>query len=424
MPNSLRLNPIKAVATLLLVFLFVQIPLTQNTDDKTHINVYHILLLTLPFLYVPSLKHFRVNMATIFIVVLTLTTIFAAPAYGAGLRSTQLVFVVMAFFMGSMYGRKFDDQDWTKIFSIVFVCTVIFVILRDIAFAGQLAAIYTRTGYAENMLYLSTGGRNIEASLLVMLSILLLGTRFYFPSVMLALLTSGMMQSRAGLIGTAISLWIFLWRTRKTKLYYLNLALGMALLVLVAALIFTSVVDIPVLDRFNLKSETTLEENGVGRLALWHYAGVALHKNLLGYGIGNGVPVMEKLSGIDFVENNVHNVYLQFLLEGGVQSLVAYLIMIVAILAKRATTRIQRNVKAYLICYLVLSTIQFNGSEAYLWFFIGAFFAFPTWSAQEESDPPVTSGRRGLPTAQALPHADGDNHKSDSLALIHSQEPR
>ena len=424
MPNSLRLNPIKAVATLLLVFLFVQIPLTQNTDDKTHINVYHILLLTLPFLYVPSLKHFRVNMATIFIVVLTLTTIFAAPAYGAGLRSTQLVFVVMAFFMGSMYGRKFDDQDWTKIFSIVFVCTVIFVILRDIAFAGQLAAIYTRTGYAENMLYLSTGGRNIEASLLVMLSILLLGTRFYFPSVMLALLTSGMMQSRAGLIGTAISLWIFLWRTRKTKLYYLNLALGMALLVLVAALIFTSVVDIPVLDRFNLKSETALEENGVGRLVLWHYAGVALHKNLLGYGIGNGVPVMEKLSGIDFVENNVHNVYLQFLLEGGVQSLVAYLIMIVAILAKRATTRIQRNVKAYLICYLVLSTIQFNGSEAYLWFFIGAFFAFPTWSAQEENDPPVTSGRRGLPTAQALPHADGDNHKSDSLALIHSQEPR
>jgi len=424
LPNSLRLNPIKAVATLLLVFLFVQIPLTQNTDDKTHINVYHILLLTLPFLYVPSLKHFRVNMATIFIVVLTLTTIFAAPAYGAGLRSTQLVFVVMAFFMGSMYGRKFDDQDWTKIFSIVFVCTVIFVILRDIAFAGQLAAIYTRTGYAENMLYLSTGGRNIEASLLVMLSILLLGTRFYFPSVMLALLTSGMMQSRAGLIGTAISLWIFLWRTRKTKLYYLNLALGMALLVLVAALIFTSVVDIPVLDRFNLKSETTLEENGVGRLVLWHYAGVALHKNLLGYGIGNGVPVMEKLSGIDFVENNVHNVYLQFLLEGGVQSLVAYLIMIVAILAKRATTRIQRNVKAYLICYLVLSTIQFNGSEAYLWFFIGAFFAFPTWSAQEENDPPVTSGRRGLPTAQALPHADGDNHKSDSLALIHSQEPR
>ena len=424
MPNSLRLNPIKAVATLLLVFLFVQIPLTQNTDDKTHINVYHILLLTLPFLYVPSLKHFRVNTATIFIVVLTLTTIFAAPAYGAGLRSTQLVFVVMAFFMGSMYGRKFDDQDWTKIFSIVFVCTVIFVILRDIAFAGQLAAIYTRTGYAENMLYLSTGGRNIEASLLVMLSILLLGTRFYFPSVMLALLTSGMMQSRAGLIGTAISLWIFLWRTRKTKLYYLNLALGMALLVLVAALIFTSVVDIPVLDRFNLKSETTLEENGVGRLVLWHYAGVALHKNLLGYGIGNGVPVMEKLSGIDFVENNVHNVYLQFLLEGGVQSLVAYLIMIVAILAKRATTRIQRNVKAYLICYLVLSTIQFNGSEAYLWFFIGAFFAFPTWSAQEENDPPVTSGRRGLPTAQALPHADGDHHKSDSLALIHSQEPR
>lgn len=390
MTTSLKINSIKAVATLLLVFLFVQIPLTQNTDDKTHINVYHILLLTLPWLYIPSLKHFRLNAATVFIAVLTVTTILAAPAYGAGLRSTQLIFVMAAFFMGSMYGRKFVDQDWRKIFAIVFVCTVIFIILRDIAFAGQLSAIYTRTGYATNMLYLSTGGRNIEASLLVMLSILLLGTRLYFPSMLLALLTSGMMQSRAGLIGTALSLGVFLWRSRKGKFYYLILALGVALLILIAALIFTSVVDIPLLDRFNLKSETDLEQNGVGRLALWHYAGQALDKNLLGYGIGNGVPVMEKLSGVTFVENNVHNVYLQFLLEGGVQSLLAYLVMIVAMLFKRVVTPMQRNIKAYLICYLVLSTIQFNGSEAYLWFFVGAFFAFPT-AALSETETPATT---------------------------------
>jgi len=140
-----------------------------------------------------------------------------------------------------------------------------------------------------------------------------------------------------------------------------------------------------------------------------------LHKNLLGYGIGNGVPVMEKLSGIAFVENNVHNVYLQFLLEGGVQSLAAYLIMIVAILFKRATTPMQRNVKAYLICYLVLSTIQFNGSEAYLWFFIGAFFAFPKWAADEAPTPVDHPG-----PAQSLPLA----YKNDNPALIHLQEPR
>lgn len=407
MPANLKVNPTTAVATLLLVFLFVQIPLTQNTDDKTHINVYHILLLMLPFFYLPSLKYFRVNAATVFIAVLTLTTILAIPDYGAGLRSTQLIFVMTAFFMGSMYGRKFVDRDWSKIFKIVFGCTVIFIILRDIAFAGQLAAIYTRTGYATDMLYLSTGGRNIEASLLVMLSILLLGTRFYVPSILLALLTSGMMQSRAGLIGCAISLWIYLWRTRKGKFYYLNLALGLALLILICALISTSVIDIPLLDRFNLKSETALEQNGVGRLALWHYAGIALDKNLFGYGIGNGVPVMEKLSGMTFVENNVHNVYLQFLLEGGVQSLAAYLLMIGAMLLKRVTTPMQRNIKAYLICYLVLSTIQFNGSEAYLWFFVGAFFAFPS--------PPVTAASAGfnprLRSAAASPaHATALEH--------------
>lgn len=420
MPTHLRLNPTKAIATVLLVFLFVQIPLIQSTEDKSHINVYHILLLVLPVLYLPSLKHFRFNAATLFITVLCVTTMFATLNYGGGLRSTQLVFVITAFFMGSMYGRKFDDQEWTKILSIVFVCAFVFVILRDIAFSGQLAAIYTRTGYDDNVLYLSTGGRNIEASLLVMLSILLLGSRLYLPSILLALLTSGSMQSRAGLIGCAISLCIFLWRARKNKPYYLTLALSLAMLTLAAGLVLTSVVDIPVLDRFNLKSETDLAQNGVGRLALWHYAGVALQKNLFGYGIGNGVPIMEKLSGLEFVENNVHNVFLQFLLEGGVQSLITYVIMIVAILAKRATTRVQRNVKAYLFCYLMLSTIQFNGSEAYLWFFIGAFFAFPKRADQTSSNSSrsghAAAGPTTAPTSHPLMHS--------FSALVQPQEHR
>jgi O-antigen ligase len=97
------------------------------------------------------------------------------------------------------------------------------------------------------------------------------------------------------------------------------------------------------------------------------------------------------------VENNVHNVYLQFLLEGGVQSLAAYLAMIAAILAKKVATPMQRNVKAFLLCYLVLSFIQFNGYEAYLWFFIGMFLAFPRQ---------LTARALRLPwrAAPALPH--------------------
>jgi len=138
--------------------------------------------------------------------------------------------------------------------------------------------------------------------------------------------------------------------------------------------VLSSVIDIPVIDRFNLQAETQLEQKNVGRLALWTSAGTALEHNLMGYGVGNGVPVMEQISGLEFVENNVHDIYLQFLLEGGVQSLLLFLALAGHILFSRTDGQ-QGNVKAFLLCYLMLAFIEFSGYEAYFWFFVGMFYA-------------------------------------------------
>ena len=93
-----------------------------------------------------------------------------------------------------------------------------------------------------------------------------------------------------------------------------------------------------------------------------------------GYGVGNGVPLMEEISGLTFVENNVHNIYLQFLLEGGIQSLLLFLFMVGHILIRPAEGQ-QRNIKAFLFLYLMLALIEFSGYEAYFWFFVGMFYA-------------------------------------------------
>ena len=142
----------------------------------------------------------------------------------------------------------------------------------------------------------------------------------------------------------------------------------------VVGLILSQVIDVPVLDRFNLQAETQLEHKNVGRLALWTNAGVALKQNLLGYGVGNGVPIMEQISGLKFVENNVHNIYLQFLLEGGLQSALLFLLMCAHILFSKTEGQ-NTNVKAFLLLYLMLACIEFSGYEAYFWFFVGMFYA-------------------------------------------------
>ena len=35
----------------------------------------------------------------------------------------------------------------------------------------------------------------------------------------------------------------------------------------------------------------------------------------------------------------------------------------------------QRNIKAFLLLYLMLAFIEFSGYEAYFWFFVGMFYA-------------------------------------------------
>ncbi|MDR6935642.1 O-antigen ligase family protein [Luteibacter sp. 3190] len=368
------INRTRAAAVSLMAMIFVQVPLSHSTSSKSHVNVYHLLLLLFPLLYLPAARYLKVNPATAFIGTMIATSAAAGATYGGGLRSTLLVFVASSYFLGVVFGRKLPEMDLRRIFIWVLGCCITFLLVRDAVYAGQLGAVYARSEGASSILYMSTGGRNIEASLLALLSILMLGTRAYPIAAGIALLTSGMMLSRAGLIGTAISIGIAAYRARKTRDYYFYTFLGVAVGVLLVGLVVSSVIDVPILDRFNLQAETQLAHKNVGRLALWNTAGLALDHNLLGYGVGNGVPMMEELSGLTFVENNVHNIYLQFLLEGGVQSLLLFLVMVGQILLTRTEGQ-QSNIKAFLLCYLILAFIEFSGYEAYLWFFVGMFYA-------------------------------------------------
>lgn len=368
------INRTRAAAVSLMAMIFVQVPLSHSTSSKSHVNVYHLLLLLFPLLYLPAARYLKVNPATAFIGTMIATSAAAGATYGGGLRSTLLVFVASSYFLGVVFGRKLPEMDLRRIFIWVLGCCITFLLVRDAVYAGQLGAVYARSEGASSILYMSTGGRNIEASLLALLSILMLGTRAYPIAAGIALLTSGMMLSRAGLIGTAISIGIAAYRARKTRDYYFYTFLGVAAGVLLVGLVVSSVIDVPILDRFNLQAETQLAHKNVGRLALWNTAGLALDHNLLGYGVGNGVPMMEELSGLTFVENNVHNIYLQFLLEGGVQSLLLFLVMVGQILLTRTEGQ-QSNIKAFLLCYLILAFIEFSGYEAYLWFFVGMFYA-------------------------------------------------
>src|SRR4051812_23713104 len=97
-------------ATLLLVvLLFVQIPISQNEDSKAHVNLYHFLLIVLPVYFVPGIFKLKLNLAVLLFVVFVATSLIVAPAYGAGLRSTLILFAASAYCLGALAAKKLTE---------------------------------------------------------------------------------------------------------------------------------------------------------------------------------------------------------------------------------------------------------------------------------------------------------------------------
>ena len=111
-----------------------------------------------------------------------------------------------------------------------------------------------------------------------------------------------------------------------------------------------------------------------GRKAMWEQFPEAMaESNYLGYGAGNAMYGLEKVSGIDFSEQNVHNYYLQVMLEFGLLGLPLYLILVFHLLKRIHWAKMADPLAMILLCYFISSLIQFRGAESMIWLYMGVF---------------------------------------------------
>jgi len=70
-------------------------------------------------------------------------------------------------------------------------------------------------------------------------------------------------------------------------------------------------------------------------------------------------------------EDNLHNLYLQHLVDTGVQGLVVFLLLAGLAWHRVLVSRFQNPMVLYVGIYFVLALLQFRGAEALLWFVYG-----------------------------------------------------
>lgn len=113
------------------------------------------------------------------------------------------------------------------------------------------------------------------------------------------------------------------------------------------------------------------DPGSVGRLTLWDGGLKVFVRYPLGVGQGNAVPQVERILGAALPEDNLHNQYLQHLVETGVQGFAVFCAFALTTWWRLRSSQWQDALLWYAGLYLILAFIQFRGADSLFWFVYG-----------------------------------------------------
>lgn len=234
------------------------------------------------------------------------------------------------------------------------------------------------------------GGVNIEVSWLAMFGVFFRNDwkgRAYLGCV---LALSLVFSSRSGLVLVALSaLYVFVANAGLTSRRLARTLACLACCAL-AALLLAIVCGMPVVDRL---LSIGGDGGSLGRMSIWGYSlGAFQRAPLLGYGGGNAMNAVRELSGYVFNENNVHNIYLQILVDYGIVGMAFFATTVVLFMRSVVRERLSNPFSAFLVLYLVIGLIQFRGGDPLVGFMAGCWVA--------SASPGVLRPAVGHPTAR------------------------
>jgi hypothetical protein len=360
----------------LIATLFVQIPVYESDSGANTLNLYHVLIaatFVLTFRLRPSLN---VSPDTLFFTVLMATSVLGWSIYGLTIRGALLPIAFVSFVVGNRWHQLTSDGDRRSTYQLVFAAVVIATIIRNLLYLDQLGSVYSRSTGDTSLFCLASGGKNLEATLLGIVSMLLIGTVAFVPAVFMAGVTSLFMMSRSGILAAFLSLMFWLIHGTFGRAKFIAGSTILLAALLACLLTFEGTIRIPIVERFDLSTERAYAAHDQGRLAIWSAAVEILSSQPLGHGVGNGFRILNDHMGGHLRENNAHNILVELALDGGVQTSLLFVLIMVWIM--RTPGMILNPAHRAALAYGMLGLVEFTGYDAVGWFFIGVSHAART----------------------------------------------
>jgi O-antigen ligase len=309
----------------------------------------------------------------VYFVVIGATALLASLSFGPQAAIVNTIFAAYAATVGAAAGRMAGADRSLRALRWASVLVLAAVLLKTALFLPEIVRFLASPFGHPTLPTFYGGGPKLEATWVAMAGVFLIGSRMFLPYMLGCAILCAAYASRAGFIVVALVLTVSMAGTLfrggggRLRKWMLPIAVGALSVAAVAAARGVEGADY-IAQRFQSIGD---DPGSTGRLTLWTGGVEVFTSHPFGVGLGNAVPQIERTIGASVTEDNLHNQYLQHLVETGVQGLAAYLLLVGLAVRRLLASRLRDPMLVYVGIYFLLAMLQFRGAEALLWFVYG-----------------------------------------------------
>lgn len=339
------------------------------------LRAYHLIPL---FFLFPLIKKQKIKMpprGILGFVFYALTSSFLNAFWGFGLNSLLFnyifAFYVMLVIMN--FGDSISFDEWIGLLQKGAIIFMIAVCIKNLIQIDVIIS-FLKSPYGHPLIYrFNEGGPNLEASWLAIYGFLF-GSKITKKTMIynfLSVFTSAIYSSRCAMVINIIwVVWIFLCNASHFKFSYIvGFIFVFSIFIIVG---FKNGIFNYIIERF-ISSGSDM--GSLGRINLWKYFPDLITNYPFGVGLGNSVSAIESVSGTDYLESNMHNLYMQMFVDLGIVGGIYYLILILYFLVKEYK-KIFNPVIIILFCYFLISLLQYRGAETPFIIFLSTYLIY------------------------------------------------
>lgn len=323
-------------------------------------------------LFLPLLgNHIKISniYILIFYGIMIVSTILGAYTFGVNSLVLNYIYGLYLLTIILTVGKNIAYSEWIGVFRNSAIIVTGLIIINDYLQRGAIIQFLNYPFGHPSIDYLFGGGANLEATWVSLFLFAFNDSKLFLPYLVFCLGISAIYASRVGMMIIAIYIVLKIF-SRKGNVNLLKIFSLFLLGIAIIIYMFNIGVFDYIISRF---VAIGTDPGSLGRLAMWEFAVQAINDNPFGVGIGNALNYLRETTGIQFYENNMHNLYMQMFVELGWIGGLYYAIVITVFVIRNRKKTIKNIFVGMLYTYIFMSMLQFRGGEPIIFFILGVY---------------------------------------------------